>query len=105
MNASAWIAIYLPLFIIFFIVIPQQHEMQKYVIQKIKKRKGLITMTNEIITKYVGRHCKISTGSFGTNVTGKIIDVKESWIELETKKGSELINAEFVQSIKITSEA
>ena len=58
-------------------------------------------MTNEVIKKYIGKNCRISTGSFGTNVIGKIIDVNENWIEVETKKGNELINAEFVQSIKI----
>jgi hypothetical protein len=75
--------------------------MQKSIIFKIKKKKGLIIMTNEVIKKYVGRNCRISTGSFGTNVIGKIIDVNENWIEIETKKGNELINAEFIQSIKI----
>ncbi len=58
-------------------------------------------MTNEVIKKYINKNCKISTGSFGTNVAGKIIDVNENWIEVETKKGNELINAEFIQSIKI----
>lgn len=58
-------------------------------------------MTNDVIKKYIGKDCKISTGSFGTNVTGKIINVNENWIEVETKKGVEIINAEFVQSIKI----
>jgi hypothetical protein len=75
--------------------------MQKSIIFKIKKRKGVIIMTNQVIKKYVGRNCRISTGSFGTNVIGKIIDVNENWIEIETKKGNELINAEFIQSIKI----
>lgn len=59
-------------------------------------------MTNELIKKYIGKTCNISTGSFGTNVIGKIIDVNDNWIEVETKKGKELINAEFIQSIKIT---
>ncbi len=59
-------------------------------------------MTNELIKKYIGKKCSISTGDFGTNATGKIIDINENWIEVETKKGKELINAEFVQSIKIT---
>ena len=58
-------------------------------------------MTNEIIKKYVGKNCKVSTGSFGTNVVGEIINVNENWIEIETKKGKELINADFVQSIKV----
>jgi hypothetical protein len=75
--------------------------MQKSIILKCKKRKGLISMTNEVIKKYIGKNCRISTGSFGTNVIGKIIDVNENWIEIETKKGNELINAEFIQSIKI----
>jgi hypothetical protein len=78
--------------------------MQKSVLVKRKKRKDAIIMTNEVIKRYIGKSCKISTGSFGTNVVGKIIDVNENWIEIETKKGNELINAEFIQSIKIDSE-
>lgn len=58
-------------------------------------------VTNEMIKEYLGNDCKISTGSFGTTLTGKIIDVNEKWIKVQTKKGEELINAEFVQSIKI----
>lgn len=101
MNSSTWIAIYMPLFILFFVIIPQQREMERAVLLKIKKRKGVITMTNEVIKKYIGMNCKISTGSFGTNVVGKIIDVNENWLEVETKKGKELINADFVQNIKV----
>lgn len=93
----------MPLFIVFFVILPQQREIHKSIILKRKKRKGLIIMTNEVIKKYIGRDCKISTGSLGTNVIGKIIDVNENWIEIETKKGNELINAEFIQSIKIGS--
>lgn len=58
-------------------------------------------MSNETIKKYIGKNCRISTGSFGTNVQGRILDVKEEWIEVQTKKGIEIINAEFIQSIKI----
>ena len=38
---------------------------------------------------------------FGTNVVGQIIDINESWLEVQTKKGKELINAEYIQSIKV----
>jgi len=99
---SSYISTYFLFFIIFFIVFPQQHALQKLAIIKIKKRKGVIIMTNEVIKKYIGNNCNISTGSFGTNAIGKIIDVNENWIEFETKKGKELINIEFIQSIKIT---
>jgi hypothetical protein len=44
--------------------------------------------------------CHISTGTFGVNVVGKIMNVNENWIEVETKKGNELINLEFIQRIK-----
>ncbi|MFA9422886.1 MAG: hypothetical protein ACERLG_04875 [Sedimentibacter sp.] len=103
MSSSTWIAVYMPLFIVFFIIIPQQREMQKLILLKKSKREGLIHMTNEVLRKYIGKNCYISTGSFGTTVKAKIIDVNENWIEVETKKGNELINAEFIQSIKILS--
>lgn len=91
----------MPLFILFFVIIPHQREIERAVQLKIKKRKGVITMTNEIIKKYIGKNCKISTGSFGTNVVGEIIDIYENWLEVETRKGKELINAEYIQSIKV----
>lgn len=68
----------MPFFILFFVNLPQQRELQKAIILKRKKRKGLIIMTNEVIKKYMGSICKISTRSFGTNVIGKIVDVNEN---------------------------
>ncbi len=101
MNSSSWIAIYMPIFIIFFIIIPQQYEVQRHIAMKNSKKKRGNVMTNEVVNKYIGKNCKISTGSYGTTVVGKIINVNENWIEVETKKGIELVNAEFIQSIKI----
>jgi hypothetical protein len=101
LNSSTWIAIYMPIFILLFVILPQQQLIQKSIIKKKKGKRGLITMTNEVIKKYIGKNCRISTGSFGTNVVGKIIEVNENWIEIQTKKGIEIINAEFIQSIKV----
>lgn len=101
LSPSIWIALYTPLFILLFIIIPRKREMDKAAFMRIKKRKGAITMTNEVIKKYIGKKCKISTGSLGTNVVGIIIDLNENWIEVETKKGKELINAEFIQIITV----
>lgn len=101
MNVGTWIAIYMPMFVLFFIILPQQYVSRKAVILKFKRRNGVINMTNEIIKKYIGKECRISSGTFGINLVGKIISVNEKWIEVETKKGNELINSEFVQSIKI----
>ncbi len=101
MDTSTWIAIYMPLFIIFIIILPQQQIAQKTILLLKKRRRGMNTMTNELIKQYVGTNCKISTGAYGTTVTGKIIEVNENWIKVETKKSEELINAEFVQNIKV----
>ena len=60
-------------------------------------------MTNELLKKYIERTCQISSGSFGTNIIGKIIDVNENWVEIQTKKGIELVNAEFIQNIKLVN--
>ncbi|MBC3798582.1 hypothetical protein GH807_16290 [Acetobacterium tundrae] len=75
--------------------------MQRIINLKFKKKKGLIIMANEAIEKCIGKKCKISTGPYGTNVVGIIIGINENWIEVETKKGVQFINAEFVQSIYI----
>ncbi len=39
--------------------------------------------------------------AFGTSLLGKIIEINENWIEVETKKGIEIINSDYVQSVKI----
>ncbi len=101
MYTSTWVAIYLPLFATFFLILSQQNRLKNLAMFKNMKRKGLINMTNEVINKYIGKNCKISTGSFGTTVKGKIIEVKENWIEVQTKNGNELINADYIQSVKI----
>lgn len=96
MNPSLWIAIYLPIIIIF----AQQRQAQRLFIKNRKIKRGVI-MSNEMLKKYIGKRCKISTGSFGTNVHGEIIDIIEEWVEVQTRRGIEIINAEFIQSIKI----
>lgn len=101
MNTGTWVAIYMPLFILLFIILPQQRVFHKAIILKIRKRNGVVEMTNALIKRYIGKSCFISTGTFGTSVKGKIIDVNENWLEIETKKGNELINAEYIQSIKL----
>jgi hypothetical protein len=105
MDSSSWIAIYLPLFIIFFVVLPQQQHTQMYITRKNKRRKGLMTMTNEMLKKYIGKTCMISTGSMGSSVKGRILDVNENWVEVETNKGIQVVNAEFIMTIKMLGES
>jgi len=101
LNSSTFIAIYLPMFILFFVIIPQQNMAKKIMISRIKRIRGLNSMSNEFIGKYKGKRCKIVTGAMGNTVTGEIVEVRENWIEVETRKGKELINTDFIQSIRI----
>lgn len=100
MNASTWIAIYLPIFVLLFVILPQQRQIQRFVSLKIKNKRRVISVTNELIKKYINKHCKVYTGSLGATIIGKIIDVTENWMEIETKKGNELVNIDFIQNIK-----
>jgi hypothetical protein len=56
-------------------------------------------MANDLIKKYLGKNCIVSTGSFGTSVDGKIVAIEDNWIEITTKKGARLVNADFVAVI------
>lgn len=101
MNPGVWIAIYLPLFVLLFVILPRRRRIMKLIMANRIKRKGLKDMTAEVIGRYVGKYCKITTGALGTTVKGTIAGVQAQWIEIETSKGKELVNSDFVQSIRI----
>lgn len=99
---SSYIAIWLPIFIAIVIILPQQAAERTVVARLISRRKkGRIAMTNELVKKYLGKYCRITTGSMGINVTGRITEVNENWIEIETKKSKEIVNLDFIQNISI----
>ena len=102
MEPAVWISIYLPIFIIFFIIIPNQKKIMNDVLRKVKKRKkeGRL-VTNKLIKKYIGKKCKVYSGSFGTNVKGKLNELEDNWLEVKTSKGIELVNIDFIQNIKV----
>lgn len=91
----------MPMFILLIVIIPHQQMIHSVVLGRVKKRRGVRRLTNELLTKYIGKFCAISTGSIGSTTKGKIVDIKDNWIEVETPKGPALINAEFVLNIKI----
>lgn len=103
MESGTWIAIYLPLLVV-MIAAMQQNEYRKIMIIRHRKRGGIICMTNELLSKHIGKKCKVSTGSYGSTVTGRILEVRDNWIEVETSRGLQLINAEFVQNVKVMAD-
>lgn len=62
-------------------------------------------MSNELIKSCIGKQCVISAGSLGAaynKVT--ILEVVENWIKIEKKGKVDIINADYIQSIKIVED-
>lgn len=100
MESVAFIPMYTAILVTIIMAANQRQAVAKMMIAKIKKR-GQTAMTNDIIKKHIGSTCMFSTGTLGANATGTILDVQENWVEIQTKKGIQVINAEFVQQIKV----
>jgi len=71
------------------------------VLRKVKRRREESLVTNELIKKYLGKKCKVYSGSFGTSVKGNLKELEDNWLEIETSKGIELVNIDFIQNIKV----
>lgn len=54
---------------------------------------------NELIKNYIGKECIISC-SFESGRVGTITKVEDSWIEIETTQGPEIINIDYIVKIK-----
>ena len=104
METGSWIAIYLPILVI-LIAQTQYNTLLKIMIIKRQKKRGNTVMTNELLQNFIGKRCKISAGPYGTTVRGVIQAVVDNWIDVETRQGRELVNAEFVQNITMLRDA
>lgn len=100
MDTAVWIAVFLPLFLMLFTWYADDRHRRILAV----RRRGRDTMTNELLKKYLGSRCVVSTGTFGSTVTGVISAVEENWIEVTTKKGPRLMNADYVTNIEQTGE-
>ncbi len=99
---TTYITAWMPIFIILFlIIIPQQTSVRNMARLIINRKKGRSAMTNELVKKYIGKYCYVTTGNMGVSAKGKIVEVNENWVEVETKSGIEIINLDFIQNIKV----
>ncbi|SHJ15352.1 hypothetical protein SAMN02745751_01859 [Dethiosulfatibacter aminovorans DSM 17477] len=100
MEASTWIAIYMPIYILLFVIRPSQIR-NILLARLLKKRRGVV-MTNELVKRLIGKRCTISTGSMGSTFKkAKILNVVDNWISVEINGREDLINADYVQYIKV----
>jgi hypothetical protein len=105
MNISTWIAIYLPIIIIFFIVIPSNNRKIAFILRLKRKKKGRNRMSNSMIESLIGKEVMISTGSIGSSYDKvTVVEVVDNWMKVEKKGKIDLINIDFIQGIKIKED-
>lgn len=101
MNSGTFIAIYLPIFIVIFVMLPTNRK-HIYLVRRLKKLRGGRVMSNELIKSCIGKICSISTGSLGASYSKvEIVEVVDNWMKVQGKGKTDIVNIDFIQNIKI----
>lgn len=96
MDISVWIAIYLPIFVILFILLPEEGKRQ-FMRKLIKRKRGEDKMSNNLIISFIGETCNISCGTYGINYKKvKVVEVVDNWMKIEKKNEINLVNIDFI---------
>jgi len=104
LDSSNFIAIFLPLFLIFVIIIPSQRR-KIFIARMMRKKRGESKVSNELIKSCVGKICTISTGSLGSAYHKvKVVEVVDKWIKIESKGSENLINSDYILDVKVLSK-
>lgn len=98
MSPVYWIGLFMPIWIIIIMYANKNNEFKKIAMTKIRRRKEGQTMSNEIISSYIGKECILYT--FQTQVTGIIESIQENWITIRVEDKLELINIDYVTRIR-----
>lgn len=100
MNIGIWISLFL-LFLLYYQA--EKRKKQRHIIKKIKihKKKGSVYM-NEVIEKFIGKECIITTMS--ETVIGAVESVDDNWIVItamgNTTGAKEIINIDYIMRIR-----
>lgn len=57
---------------------------------------------NVLLERCTGRECVFVMGASGGSVKGTVLSVRENWLELQTKKGAQLVNSDHISQILIS---
>lgn len=99
MNSYIYWLCFLPLIIALFMT--YRHEKQVQTILRIKRKKrkakGKIIMS-EIIKRYIGKKCNVTTMS-GSVIVGVITEASDGWINIDNGKNNQAINLDYITQI------
>ena len=90
---------YFAIFMLLFIVLMQQNHQkkQKAALNVIKKKRSGMKMT-VILNGYEGKNVTVYT--LNDSVTGKIVEVSDGWIKIDTGKEVSAVNLDYVIRVK-----
>lgn len=98
LNPAIWIAIFLPIWIGIIVNLNNKKELQKSIIFKLKKKREELRMSNEVIKKFIGKDCIITT--FQTQINGVIETIEENWVILRVEDKTEIVNIDYISRIR-----
>ena len=63
-------------------------------------------MSDEMMKSLIGKKCTFSTGPFGETFKNvEVLEVDNNWIRVTDGKREQLVNSEYVTTVKIMGEA
>ncbi len=102
MNIGALIAVFLPIFLLLFVFIPQtraQHKLIQQTRNRVRMNREADFLASQLVTQCLGKNCLISTGLNGS-FQGTVIEIADNWMKVESKGVVDLINCDYIQSIR-----
>lgn len=94
---------FFPAFFILFIALgaSQRNNLQLQISKIRKRRRDSRKMDNSLLLRYQGKECIITANGYIAGLQGKVIEVSDSWITIEDKKGKlTSFNCDYISSIK-----
>ena len=95
MSPAIWICIYLPLILM---LINSSNQRKQQTLRRVRRKKGAITLTNEMLYEFIGQECIVYLHS--GQVAGTIESVQDGWLRIKTGTDTDLINLEYVSRIR-----
>jgi len=82
------------------IIAANNARLREYIKIRNTRRRGNMAIPKALTANYLGRPCMLATGNFGGNIAGTISAVEENWLQIKTNQGEQLVNSDFVVSIR-----
>lgn len=87
------------------VIIAAQQAAQQNTVRIIRKKrlkeKGEKSVTNDMLKELAGKQCNIVVNNYTTYSKVWVVEVFENWVKIDKNGQVSLINADYIQSIKL----